>query len=400
VKILSKSKQPSDAHGLVTDLQGASRLAVATVSGIVDVVDSMHRNIRGLSPIVGAGQVGPTTGITGFVYRRIRGVTHTIGGGIDAALTRLARGSPQRYRSRNSAATRAALNGLCGDYLADKGNPLAIRMSLYSGDSAVSLDRDALSARFSQGEFVHTGRIVVMIHGLCMNDLQWATSDHDHRSPLATTQESTVLSLLYNSGRHVYENGLDLAAMLEVLYLNWPVPIIEVVFVCHSMGGLVARSAAMQAENGRMKWRSALKAIVFLGTPHLGAPLEQGAAFMLRLLSASPYAAPIASVGMARSAGIKDLRYGRVQKTNSLASAARIKPPDRVRCLLIAATVSAPFNKVGAETKRCRGDGLVPRGSALGLGVSALDQATFFNMNHFELLSSRAVCDKIISWLA
>jgi hypothetical protein len=45
------------------------------------------------------------------------------------------------------------------------------------------------------------------------------------------------------------------------------------------------------------------------------------------------------------------------------------------------------------------GDGLVPVASALGVSVAAGHRATFYQMNHFDLLSSRAVCDKIEAWL-
>ena len=72
------------------------------------------------------------------------------------------------------------------------------------------------------------------------------------------------------------------------------------------MGGLVVRSACSEGGD----WCEKVGRVVYLGSPHLGAPLERAAARGAALLARFPETAPIARVIEGRSAGIKDLRYG------------------------------------------------------------------------------------------
>ena len=64
---------------------------------------------------------------------------------------------------------------------------------------------------------------------------------------------------------------------MEQLVEHWPVAVEDLSIVGHSMGGLVARSACCHAAQAEHRWTTSLKRLVFLGTPHLGAPLERGA---------------------------------------------------------------------------------------------------------------------------
>ncbi len=59
------------------------------------------------------------------------------------------------------------------------------------------------------------GKLLLLVHGLCMNDLQWRRNGHDHGEALATEAGFTPLYLHYNSGEHVSRNGHAFAAMLE-----------------------------------------------------------------------------------------------------------------------------------------------------------------------------------------
>ena len=167
----------------------------------------------------------------------------------------------------------AALNGVLGDHLAATDNPLAIHMQFRRNGEALDLHREALRAAIPQA----TGKIVVLVHGSSMNDRQWTRNGHDHGAALARDLGYTPLYLHYNSGLHVSTNGRALDALLEQVVAAWPVPVRELVLVCHSMGGLVARSACHVGELGPPRaWRAGLTAVVFLGTPHHGAPLERG----------------------------------------------------------------------------------------------------------------------------
>ena len=383
-----------------SDLQGAGRLAVAAVVGVTDIVEDMHRNIAGLAPVVGASPSGRARGISGLVYRGVRGVTRAVGFGLDTAFGALTPLLGSAGSSPRREAVLAALNGVFGDYLAASNNPLAITMQLRRNGQPLVLERHALAS-----DFVHPGgKLLVLVHGLCMNDLQWAREGHDHGAALARDLGYAAIYLHYNSGRHIATNGREFAATLERLVQSWPVPITELVIVGHSMGGLVARSACHCAKQAGQPWLRHLKKLVFLGTPHHGAPLERAGNWVDYLLGVSPYTAPFARLGTIRSAGIKDLRHGRF--TDEGVDAGKAVPlPARVKCFAVAAT---KHDAAGGSRGRLPGDGLVPVNSALGkhenvalaLPIPASRQAICYGSNHFDLLSSAVVYDRIRGWLA
>ena len=200
----------------------------------------------------------------------------------------------------------AALNGVLGDYLAASNKPLAIAMHLRRGGIALPMEREALAAAIPQAG----SKIVVLLHGLCMSDLQWKRHGHDHGAALANDLGYTAVYLHYNSGLHISSNGRAFAELLESLVERWPVPVTELALVGHSMGGLVARSACHYGKLAHHAWLGHLAKAVFVGTPHHGAPLERGGNWVDLLLGTTPYSAPLARLGKIRSAGITDLRFG------------------------------------------------------------------------------------------
>jgi triacylglycerol esterase/lipase EstA (alpha/beta hydrolase family) len=66
-----------------------------------------------------------------------------------------------------------------------------------------------------------------------------------------------------------------LAGLLERLVEQWPVPVESMAIIAHSMGGLVACSACHYAGIAAMRWPGFLRQMVFIATPHHGAPLER-----------------------------------------------------------------------------------------------------------------------------
>ena len=122
----------------------------------------------------------------------------------------------------------------------------------------------------------------------------------------------TPIYIRYNTGRHISENGRSLATLLTELVDAYPVPVEEIALIGHSMGGLVARSAGHYARTHGEPWLGRLRHVACIGSPHLGSPLEKGTNLLtwaLRKLDAAGADVPAALLD-ARSAGIKDLRYG------------------------------------------------------------------------------------------
>jgi pimeloyl-ACP methyl ester carboxylesterase len=367
-----------------------------------------------VSPIVGKVSAGCTKGITGFAYRSVRGVTRLVGVSLDVALAKL---NPLLFPAINKRiplaqreAVLAALNGVLGDYLVATNNPLAIPMQLRQNGEALILDKKLLAAHFKR----NNGRVLILVHGLCMNDLQWTREEYDHGATLAKDLGYTPIYLHYNSGQHISTNGKQFAETLESLVKIWPTPITELVIIGHSMGGLVSRSACHYARQSKHNWPKHLKKLIFLGTPHHGAPLERAGNWLDILLGISPYSAPLARLGMVRSAGITDLRYGNLLNEDWDAGTRKgdtrtvVPLPKSVKCFAIAATTQKePKTEPKTNATRPRGDGLVQVKSALGehkevvqsLAISSTRKKIFYSTNHFEILSSDLVCDQLRDWL-
>jgi pimeloyl-ACP methyl ester carboxylesterase len=324
-----------------------------------------------------AAAAGRTTGITGLVYRSVRGVTRLVGGGLDLALDALAPLLGEAQPERANAAL-AALNGVLGDYLEATANPLATRMTLQPlVDGA-------------------TGPPLVLLHGLCMNEAQWRREQGkdgvDFPAALAALGYQP-LGLRYNSGRAIWRNGAELAELLDGV----PGPL---TLLGHSMGGLVARSAIAQA--GRRRWPQRLERLVTLGTPHLGAPLERGGQQVQQLLAVSAYSRPLAALAARRSAGIRDLRHGSLLEADE-GVASRVPLPAGVASYAVAATTA---KRPSGPPARWLGDGLVPVASALGQHREAArrlaftDTAVFTGLGHLALQTDAAVLRQLQAWLA
>ena len=401
---MSKSR-----HLHLSDVRGLQRLAADATLGVTDLVETLHRTIAAVPGFRRENPVGRTRGITGLVYKSVRGVTRMVGGSADALLGALEPLVAQAPSSPRREVLLAVVNGIFGDYLEASGNPLALPLQFRQQGLPLAITPDSLGAAFPAA----TKGIVVLVHGLCMNDLNWCRNGHDHGAALARDFGFAPVYLHYNSGRHISENGRAFAAALEALVQAWPHPPVSLAIVGHSMGGLVARSACHYAALAEHAWLHRLDNLVFLGTPHFGAPLERAGAWADYLVGVSRYSAPFARLGKTRSAGIKDLRHGDILDDDwqtstraGMRGQREVVPlPAGVRSFAVAGS-----RQVRGETAatRIRGDGLVPVASALGrhadgTPVLALPDAhcrVVYGTSHFDLLDSPQVYQAILDWLS
>ena len=168
----------------------------------------------------------------------------------------------------------SALNGAFGDTLVRRGNALALGMTVRRRGRDLELTRAAVSDAYPNAK----PRLAVFVHGLCETDDAWKLGDARH-VPYGHRMEIelgyTPVYLRYNTGRHISENGRELATLLEALVTSWPTQVHEITLVGHSMGGLVARSACHYGADSACVAK--VRHVFTLGTPHRGAPLEQAA---------------------------------------------------------------------------------------------------------------------------
>jgi len=253
------------------DLRAYSRLAIEATIAVTDLLENMHHNISRLPGVFGEATDEPARGITGLVYRSIRGVTRKVGHGVDSILSVVAPQSLPDDVSTQREVLVAVLNGVVGDYLLATDNPLQIHMQFRREGKTLELTPAALAGSIPGV----SGKIVVLAHGLCMSDLQWQRRGHNHGEALAAEAGFTPVYLHYNSGLHISTNGHEFSEKLEQLIQAWPVPVEQLVIIGYSMGGLLARSACEDARRTGKSWIRHLRDLVFIGTPHDGSPLER-----------------------------------------------------------------------------------------------------------------------------
>src|SRR5450759_3198206 len=303
----------------------------------------------------------------------------------------------------------AVLNGLIGDQLERDGSALAQRTSARIRGERIGLDESSLGNAFPQA----SPRLAVFIHGLTGDEFCWSRgAEEAYGERLASDLDCTAVYLRYTSGLPLSENGRTVAALLQQLVEAWPVEVAQIALVGHSMGGLVARSAAHQADEHDHTWVRRVRHIVSLGTPHLGAPLEQGAHRAAAALDKLPETRMLSAFLRRRSAGIRDLRHGslvdedwRGRDPEALrAVACKEVPllPGATHCFVSATITRDPKHPLG----RLLGDILVLVPSASG---QSKDRRIPFReehghhvggTHHIALLNHPEVYERLHGWLA
>ena len=405
-------------HLRSTDLRGLAKLATQATVNVTKIAEGVTQSVWSTLGAPSGKLANETRGVTGLIYKSIQGVTQLVGKGTESLLTSLQPlldkidQEPQESAPRE--AVLAALNGVMGDRLVESDNPLATPMTL-------RFNNEALNWEAMPDKALLTGKVLIVLHGLCMNDLQWTAqngnSTVNHAETLAEKLGYTPVYLRYNTGLHTSQNGQTLSNQLELLSALWPTPLTDISVLVHSMGGLVTRAAVHAAKRSQRQWVNKLKSIVFLGTPHHGAPLEKAGNWVDVLLGVTPYSAPFKRLVELRSSGITDLRFGNVldsdwQEQDRFKSQSKqqqntrehLPLPEGVACFTVAATLAAKRNLLA---DRLIGDGLVPLNSALGvhseparnLAFAKSSQLVVYRTNHMQLLGSAEVGDQLVTWL-
>ena len=283
-------------------------------------------------------------------------------------------------------------------------------MQLRVGGEPLALDSAAIARALPDAR----SRVVVMVHGLCMNDRQWNRRDHDHGQALARDLDASVLYLRYNSGRHISTNGAEFAALLEQLVRQWPVP--------------AARAGADRTQHGWPRHPQRLCGC----RERRRSYLDVAAACARLRRHAAPWGTAGARGPWRRSAARCQSLHHRIHRARQnsqrrhhgskpwfrarrgLARARRLCARSRyARAAAVAAGHRLPRDRRQLEQGSAvrghpHGDGLVPVASALGRHADprkALDfkpdrTSIAYGTDHLDLLSSAQVYRQIRQWLA
>lgn len=399
------------------EVRALARLTFDEAAGGLDGLGSMHRAVAGrvfshLGPWGKPVQLAHEV-IAGGVYAGLRGASTLLGKATDAALAQ----RPEVHEGELSHDPRGAfvlgvLNGLIGDRLAEERPELVQPMAVRVEGRPVDLEPHAVARAFPDAR----GRIVVFVHGLMDTEWSWRRGARPDREAYATRLARdigcTPVYLRYNSGRHISENGAELAELLERLVDAWPVRVREVALIGHSMGGLVSRSGAYQAAERGLSWVRRVRHVVSLGSPHMGAPLAQAVHYASAGLFAVPETRPFGVFLRRRSSGIRDLRQGslvdedwRDYDPDALRAKACAEVPlleGATHCFVAATVTHSPRHPVG----RLVGDTLVLQPSASGRSrTRRIPFEDEFGLHvggthHIALLNHPQVYERLRDWLS
>jgi pimeloyl-ACP methyl ester carboxylesterase len=362
------------------------------------------RVFRAVGP--GAALVRPVQeAVTRAVYAGLVMSTRAVGLAAGAAAAR--REGSRLSTTPGGSAVIATIAGLRGDALEEEGSPLAQPMAIRVAGEPVAAEPDALAAAFPDA----TPRIAVFLHGLMETEFSWG-AQQTYGMRLERDLGYTPVYVRYNSGLRISRNGRRLSELMDELVAAWPVEVERIALVGHSMGGLVARSACHCGVEDGAGWVSRVKQSVSLGTPHMGAPLEQAVHVLSAGLAALPETRPFANLLRRRSGGIRDLRQGSLVDADwrdcdpdALRAAACAEVPlleGATHCFVSATVTRSDRHPVG----RLVGDTLVLKPSASGRSRTRripFDEEFGMHLggaNHFALLNHPAVYEKLRAWLA
>ncbi len=295
------------------EIAALGRLSGHAFSGLVSRIEGVHRAVAGRAFAPTGPASAPVRTIHDStargVYLAVRSAgaaAGTLGG---QAVSLLGGAGQPAGREPAGNLALAALNAVAGDQLGPGLAPLAIRMAVRADGRDVDLTAGELPAVFGHP----TPRLAVFVHGLAETEDSWqrrSAGSGPYGPRLHDEFGYTPVYIRYNTGRHVSDNGRDLARLLTGLVAAWPEQVDELLLLGHSMGGLVIRSACHYGQQESAAWVDRVRHVFYLGSPHLGAPLARAAGFAGWAFGKVAETRPFVTLVNGSSAGIKDLRHG------------------------------------------------------------------------------------------
>jgi pimeloyl-ACP methyl ester carboxylesterase len=152
--------------------------------------------------------------------------------------------------------------------------------------------------------------LVLFVHGSMADDDCWQMTQFNMTRAWEEDFGIFPVHVRYDTGRHISENGLDLASLLEELFQEIGQKCGRWHIVAHSMGGLVTRSALYQAEKAGMGFVHCIDKVFLIATPNRGAPLEKGVQLARLILRARPFL-PSRFVGLGLNMLFKNIPVGK-----------------------------------------------------------------------------------------
>lgn len=388
------------------EVRGAAGVASEAVDIVSRPVQGTHEAIAGTVfgalRRVGLGAASKPVqvvhdGISAGVYAAVRGVGHLAGRGVGAAAA-LARQGEWRpiTGTPTGAVLTGAINGLVGDHMVALDNDLAVPMALYTStvaDEHGELPGDpeelrAVVADHPERDLTH---LVLFVHGLGETEHAWrlygeASAGEGYAERVGSAIGATPLLLRYNSGLGIVDNGAALSLLLTDLWNRWPAEVRRLDLVGHSMGGLMLRHACHHAVQTGQPWVGAVRRMIYLGSPHRGAPLAHRVDQLATRLQRWSRSRAWSEFLDRRSQGIHDLVTG--VSDDEVPLLAHASHHAVAACL----TSSAHHPLANAL-----GDLLVPVDSA---GGAITDVEPLTSSHHFHLLNDPDVHAHLLRWLA
>ncbi|MBF6206675.1 alpha/beta hydrolase [Streptomyces gardneri] len=400
-----------DARQRQAEVRALARLAGDELSGAVDGIAAVHRAIAQRVFTAVRWGVGPAAAPVQLMHDVIAEGVYRVVSGSAVAAGRVAERTadlPGVAPSRTvyGAGFLAALQGLIGDEL-EQARPILAGPMTFRVDGA-PVRAELVGARVRRPG----AHVVVFLHGLVETEHAWRLGGGPtYAERLEADAGCTALYVRYNSGLHISDNAGQFSALMLCLVEHWPVPIERISLVGHSMGGLVARGACFEAGEAGLAWVRLVRQVVCLGSPHLGAPLEQFVHYASAALVRLPETRPFGRLLRRRSAGIRDLRDGSLVDDDWRdldADALRRRAIREVPLLVgadhyfVTATVTrSPRHPLG----RVIGDGLVLTSSGSGrnrarrIGFDVENGLHLASAHHFALLNHEGVYRALRGWL-